>query len=127
MTVKNKYATHYTINLNRQDVSGYVSANKDLSELSTLLAEGYEVTFLDGIEVYYMHYIYENSSFKYYRKVKINTNIAFVLDNVYYYISTRTSVEGDSVDGNFTDEDLEENGSEKVNEYARYLFEKFFK
>ncbi|MDE7191148.1 MAG: hypothetical protein K2O35_01560 [Clostridia bacterium] len=125
LTVRNNYATHYTININRNDINGYVSASKEVVDLSLLLSDGYEVTQIDGVDVYYLLRS-EKQLFDYYLKMRFDLDISFVLDGVHYNISTATQVEGNSVDGDFEDESLAEDSRKRLNEYTQDLFSKIF-
>lgn len=125
LTVRNKYATHYAININRNDINGYVSASKEVADSSLLLSDGYEVTQIDGVDVYYLLRS-EKQLFDYYLKMRFDLDISFILDGVHYSISTATQVEGNSVDGDFEDEILAEDSRKRLNEYTQGLFSKIF-
>ncbi|MDE6472189.1 MAG: hypothetical protein K2L52_04095 [Clostridia bacterium] len=121
LTLKYKYATGYIMDLGRQDVSASISATK--GEDITQLVDGYDVQKVEGVDVYYNQHSNVESSHA--TSVSAEVSIYFVLDGVIYNINTRTGVTSYDSDTSEIDDNLEF-AREKVNEYARYLFDKMF-
>ncbi|MDE6372859.1 MAG: hypothetical protein K2L61_04875 [Clostridia bacterium] len=105
LTVKNKYARHYNVELRRQNVDGFISGSKEFRDLSWLLSDGYEITNVNGVDIYFI--CNENANLN---KTIVEICAYFVLDDIEYCISTRA----------------ESQYRKEAIEYEKLLFDKFF-
>ena len=106
LTLRYKYATGYSIDLEPQGVFASISASKGF-DILYWIDEKFDAQNVNGVDVYYKRSNAESVT----GGIREDMEIIFVLDSVGYEIKASS---------------IEDDARQKVDDYARYLFDKTF-
>ena len=105
LTLRYKYATGYSIDLEPKGIFASIFASKG-SDILSWIDEGSDVKTVNVVDVYYKQQTSSQNS-----SAVESTHITFAFDGVIYNIRTSSNLDG---------------ARQKVDDYARYLFDKIF-